>query len=500
MPNAVWVVARLRAVGGWRRALRRKTTVGLGVALVAILMLGFVSSLRARAGEPAGLVPNMLFAIAAVFVVASVFQVAPLATWFRWRHGVRFGLTGGERALLNLGTNMLGGVLVLSLLNGALAHALKGFSAPTGLEWAAEGVDVLTVVVALTAAAPLGTLVLYTRGSRRWLGGGLFLALLVVLICSAMEPWWSVPQPEARGLLSVVRLMVVVAILGVAFVFEQYDPEGVGARTKGGVSGNTEVRRTRHARDRATVGPEQVWLRRGALMAAAEARMMLRHRQVRANLVASGVLPVVGVFGLRLVESGRGVLGLALAFACLPQALWVVFFANLLGFSATGARRLSMSSRTAFATCLRAKACGLMGLVWTVVLMQVAVLSVGLIGRVPLADTLTLFFCSSFGLVGLAGIGPLCSILLPRSPELHGHGGLYCSVLGMIVVSAAWLVVVAVSIGVVLVTWLWGGPWKATVMMTVLLVTAGCACAALNIALTRAAWSRRHLREWVEAA
>ncbi len=127
--------------------------------------------------------------------------------------------------------------------------------------------------------------------------------------------------------------------------------------------------------------------------------MMLRFRQVRLNLVLSWFMPLVMVFMFRSELPGDGgpgqfVLWMATGLAAFLAVFWVAFFANLLGFTANGVRRLSMSAEKAHGACMPGKVLGALVVVGGLVFAQTAIVVALLAGRIPTVDRAMLWFDS----------------------------------------------------------------------------------------------------------
>ena len=507
----ILTVVRLRGLAGWRKALSEKAKLVFGVVVAGFLIVNYTFSLSRMEEAPFENSPvDMLFVLMSFFIVMTIFQMAPLTQWFSRQQGAKFGLTVGRRAVLTAGTNLVGMAAVLVLLNESLSLVFSGIGWPRGAEWVFEGMDVVAAVVALVAAGPLGAVILGARGRRRWLGVGLGLVLLGVLGASAVEPLWAGAELWARAAVSGGRLVFLLALVTGAFALEQRSPDDRGAKTKkrgdrsaaedsaGKRRGWAGLRRRAAALDRAPAG---LWSRPTFVIALAEARMMLRLRQVRLNLVVSWFMPLVMVFMFRSELPGDGrpgqfVLWMAAGLAALLCVFWVAFFANLLGFTADGVRRLSMSAEKAFGACMPGKVLGALAVVGGVVFVQTAVVVALLAGRIPPVDRAIPFFVAAFSLLGLAGGGAVVSIWLPRKPKLHEQRDFYCSVLAMAVLGCGWLIQVAIFGGALVAARLLGGPGVAMVTMTVLLLVVAAGCAALVAALAKGDWLRRRLREW----
>ncbi len=436
----ILTVVRLRALAGWRKALSEKGKLVFGVLLAGFLIVNYTFSLSRMEEAPFENSPvDMLFVLMAGFVLMTIFQMAPLTQWFSRQQGAKFGLTAGRRTALTVGTNVVGLAAVLVLLNEALALVFSGTGWPRGGEWAFEGMDVLGAVAALVAAGPVGAVILGARGRRRWLGAGLGLILLGVLGASAVEPLWAGAGLWAMAAVSGGRLVLLLALVTVAFALEQRSPDDRGAKPRkrgdrsaaedsaGKRPGGAAPRRPA-ASERAPAG---IWSRPIFVIALAEARMMLRLRQVRLNLVLSWFMPVVMVFMFRSElpgdgRPGRFILWMVAGLAALLCVFWVAFFANLLGFTADGVRRLSMSAERALAACMPGKVLGALGVVGSLVFAQTALVSVLLADRIEPADRAIPFLVAAFSLLGLAGGGAVVSIWLPRKPKLHEQRDFYC--------------------------------------------------------------------------
>ncbi len=512
----ILTVVRFRAVAAWRKALNEKGKLvfagALGVLLVVNFLFAFTGPEQGRRGE---LPVDLLFAIVTFFVVMTLFQLAPLAPWFDRRAGVRFGLSAGRRATMTFGTNVIGLTLVLVLLNEVLAFGLWGAGWPRGLEWVFEGMDVVAAIGAMVVAGPVGAVILAARGRRRWFGAGLGLLLLVVLAASAVEPLWAGEAVWAQGAVSGGRLLALLALLAAGFALEQRSPDDRGGGRKWNfgwrASGNEGRRRADSARppsrpaggDWAAAG---VWSRPTFVFALAEARMMLRFRQVRLNLVLSWIMPVfmaIVLSGEELAageEAGHFALWGASALGVFLCAFWIAFFANLLGFTADGARRLSMSAERALGACLPGKVLGLVAVVGALVLLQMASVTWLLAERIPVADRPIPFLIVACSLVCLAGAGTVVSIWLPRRPKLHEQRDLYSSVMALALLGCGWLVLVLMFGGVAVAARLLAGSGTAVVTLTLLLLVSAGGCSVLLAVLSRGDWLRRRLREWAVAA
>ncbi len=512
----ILTVVRFRAVAAWRKALNEKGKLvfagALGVLLVVNFFFAFTGPEQGRRGE---LPVDLLFAIITFFVVMTLFQLAPLAPWFDRRAGVRFGLSAGRRATLTIGTNAVGLTLVLVLLNEVLAFGLWGAGWPRGPEWVFEGMDVVAALGAMVVAGPVGAVVLGARGRRRWFGAGLGLLLLIVLAASAVEPLWTGEAVWAQGAVSGGRLLALVALVAAGFGLEQRSPDDRGGGRKWNfgwrASGNEGRRRADSARppsrpaggDWAAAG---VWSRPTFVFALAEARMMLRFRQVRLNLVLSWIMPVfmaIVLSGEELAageEAGHFALWGASALGVFLCAFWIAFFANLLGFTADGARRLSMSAERALGACLPGKVLGLVAVVGALVLLQMASVTWLLAERIPVADRPIPFLIVACSLVCLAGAGTVVSIWLPRRPKLHEQRDLYSSVMALALLGCGWLVLVLMFGGVAVAARLLAGSGTAVVTLTLLLLVSAGGCSVLLAVLSRGDWLRRRLREWAVAA
>lgn len=487
--RAVAAVVGFRLRAGWRKALSEKGKLVFGVIVGVLLATNYTFSVRAMEEAPGRGIPvDMLFGLIAFFVLLTLFQWAPLGRWFSRREGARFGLTAGRRAALTVGTNLVGLTMLLVVLNALLARVFTGAGRPRGLEWAFEGMDVVSAVVAMVAAGPLGAVILGGQGGRRWLGAGLGLALLAVLGASTVEPLWAGSSLWAGAFIHAGRLTLLAALLAVAFPLEQRSPDDGGGRaTKSGA--RVDAR-----------SPSAFWSRPTCVVALAETRMMLRFRQVRLNLVFSWAMPVVMVFVFWGEElpggGGQFALWMAASVAAFLGVVWVAFFANLLGFTADGARRLAMSAENALLDCLPGKVLGVVSVVGGLVLAQTTVLTVLLADRIPAADRALPFLVGAISLVGLAGAGTVVSILFPRKPELHEQRDFFCSILGLVVLVAAWFIQMAVVGSVLAAARSLGGSTAAVTAMAVLLLLAAAACAFLVAALAKGDWLRRRLREW----
>ena len=500
--RTVAVVGGFRLRAGWRKALSEKGKLAFGVVVCTILATNYAFSVRAMEEAPGRDVPvDVLFGAISFFALLTLFQWAPLGRWFNRQDGVKFGLTAGRRAVLTGGTNLVGLTMLLVFLNALLARVFAGSGWPRGTEWAFEGMDVVGAVLALVAAGPLGAVVIGGQGRKRWLGVVLGVLLLGVLGASAVEPLWAGEASWADGAVSGGRLAVLLFLMAGAFALEQRSPDDRGAKTKKR-RGRAAVRRASGGRPAAAGGraPAGIWSRPIFVVALAEARMMLRFRQVRLNLVLSWAMPLFMVFLLRSEElpdgGGQFALWTVAGIAGFLSVFWLAFFANLLGFTADGARRLSMSAENALAACMPGKVLGALGLVGSLVFVQTAVMSLVLVDRIPPADRAIPFLVAAFSLLGLAGGGTMVSIWLPRKPKLHEQRDFYCGVLAMVALLCWWLVHAAIFVGAVVAARLLGGPRLATVTMTVLLLFAAAACGALVVALAKGHWLRRRLREW----
>lgn len=487
--RAVAAVVGFRLRAGWRKALSEKGKLVFGVIVGVLLATNYTFSVRAMEEAPGRGIPvDMLFGLITFFVLLTLFQWAPLGRWFSRREGARFGLTAGRRAALTVGTNLVGLTMLLVVLNALLARVFTGAGRPRGLEWAFEGMDVVSAVIAMVAAGPLGAVILGGQGGRRWLGAGLGLALLAVLGASTVEPLWAGSSLWAGAFIHAGRLTLLAALLAVAFPLEQRSPDDGGGRaTKSGARADAR-------------SPSGFWSRPTFVVALAETRMMLRFRQVRLNLVFSWAMPVVMVFVFWGEElpggGGQFALWMAASVAAFLGVVWVAFFANLLGFTADGARRLAMSAENALLDCLPGKVLGVVSVVGGLVLAQTTVLTVLLADRIPAADRALPFLVGAISLVGLAGAGTVVSILFPRKPELHEQRDFFCSILGLVVLVAAWFIQMAVVGSVLAAARSLGGSTAAVTAMTVLLLLAAAGCGFLVVSLARGDWLRRRLREW----
>ena len=502
----ILTVVRLRALAGWRKALTEKAKLVFGIVLGGFLIVNYTFSLNSMEEAPGRDLPvDVLFGAIAFFVLLTLFQWAPLGRWFNRGDGVKFGLTVSRRAALTVGTNLVGLTMLLVLLNALLARVFAGSGWPRGTEWAFEGMDVVGAVLALVAAGPLGAVLIGGQGGRRWLGVGLAVPLLGVLGASAVEPLWAGEALWADATVSGGRLGVFLFLMAGAFALEQRSPDDRGAKTKKR-RGGSAVRRASGGRPASAGGraPAGIWSRPIFVVALAEARMMLRFRQVRLNLVLSWAMPLFMVFLLRSEElpdgGGQFALWTVAGLAGFLSVFWLAFFANLLGFTADGARRLSMSAENALAACIPGKVLGALGLVGSLVFVQTAVMSLVLADRIPPADRAIPFLVAAFSLLGLAGGGTMVSIWLPRKPKLHEQRDFYCGVLAMVALLCWWLIQAAIFGGAVVAARLLGGPRLATVTMTVLLLFAAAGCGALVVSLAKGDWLRRRLREWAVTA
>ncbi len=505
LPALILTVVRLRALAGWRKALTEKSKLVFGAVLGGFLIVNYTFSLNRVKEAPFENVPvDMLFVLIALFVLATVFQVAPVAQWFSRHQGARFGLAVGRRTALAVGTGLVGLPMVFVLLNESLALVFSGRGWPRGAEWAFEGMDCGGAVCALVAAGPAGAVMMAGRGRRRWLGIALGILLLGVLGASAVEPLWAGEALWAGAAVSGGRLALLLAFVTGAFALEQRSPDDRGAKTKKR-RGLSAVKKPGRERRAAAVGraPAGVWSRPIFVVALAEARMMLRFRQVRVNLVVSWIMPLFMAVMLRGDElpdgGGQFALWTAVGLAAFLSVFWIAFFANLLGFTADGARRLSMSAEKALAACVPGKVLGALGVVGVLVLAQTALVSVVLADQIPPADRAMPFLVAAFSLLGLTGGGTIVSIWLPRKPKLHEQRDFYCSVLAMVALLCWWLVQSAIFGGAVVAARLLGGPGLAMMTMTVLLLFAAAGCGALVVSLARGDWLRRRLREWAVA-
>lgn len=513
----ILTVVRLRAIAAWRKALNEKGKMVFGGALAVLLLVNFFFAFTGpEQGHRQSLPVDLLFAIVTFFVVMTLFQLAPLAPWFDRRAGVRFGLSAGRRATLTIGTNAVGLTLVLVLLNEVLAFGLWGAGWPRGLEWVFEGMDVVAALGAMVVAGPVGAVILGARSRRRWLGAGLGLLLLIVLAASAVEPLWTGEAVWAQGAVSGGRLLALAALLAAGFALEQRSPDDRGGGRKWSfgrrTSGNEGKRRPADSArppsrpaggDWAAAG---VWSRPTFVFALAEARMMLRFRQVRLNLVLSWIMPVfmaIVLSGEALAageEAGHFALWGASALGAFLCAFWIAFFANLLGFTGDGVRRLSMSADRTLGACLPGKVLGLMAVVGGLVLLQMSTVTWLLAERIPLADRPIPFLVAACSLVCLAGAGTLVSIWLPRKPKLHEQRDLYSSVMALALLGCGWLLFTVVVAGVAVAARLVAGSGTAVVTLTVLLLVSAGGCSVLLAVLSRGDWLRRRLREWAVAA
>ncbi len=502
----ILTVVRFRALAGWRKALTEKAKLVFGVVLGGFLIVNYTFSLNSMEEAPFDSSPvDMLFVLVSFFVLATVLRVAQVAQWYGRHQGAKFGLSVRRRVALAVGTGLLGLPMVLVLLNEVLALVLTGSGWPQGAEWAFEGMDMAGAVLALVAAGPMGAVVIGGQGRGRWLGVGLAVLLLGVLGASAVEPLWAGEESWASAAVSGGRLASFLLLVAGAFVLEQRSPDDCGTKTKKR-SGRSAPKKASGDRPAADAGraPAGIWSRPIFVVALAEARMMLRFRQVRLNLVLSWGVPLFMAFLLRSEElpdgGGQFALWTAAGIAGFLSVFWLMFFANLLGFTAGGARRLSMSAENALAACMPGKVLGALGLVGSLVFAQTAVMSLVLADRIPPADRVIPFLVAAFSLLGLAGGGTMVSIWLPRKPKLHDQRDFYCGVLAMVALLCWWLVQAAIFGGAVVAARLLGGPRLAMMTMTVLLLFAAAGCGALVVSLAKGDWLRRRLREWAVTA
>lgn len=513
----ILAVVRFRAIAAWRKALNEKGKLVFGGALAVLLLVNFFFAFTGpEQGQRQSLPVDLLFAIVTFFVAMTLFQLAPLAPWFDRRAGVRFGLSAGQRTALTTGTNVMGLTLVLVLLNEVLAFRLWGAGWPRGTEWIFEGMDVFAALGAMVVAGPVGAVILGARGRRRWLGAGLGLLLLIVLAASAVEPLWTGEAVWAQGAVSGGRLLALAALVASAFALEQRSPDdrGGGKRWNLGwrASGNEGKRRPADSgrrpsrpagEDRAAAG---VWSRPTFIFALAEARMMLRFRQVRLNLVLSWIMPVfmaIVLSGEELAageEAGHFALWGASSLGVFLCAFWIAFFANLLGFAADGARRLSMSAERALGACLPGKVLGLVAVVGGLVFLQMSTVTWLLAEQIPLADRPIPFLFAACSLACLASAGTAISIWLPRRPKLHEQRDLYSSVMALALLGCGWLVLLLIFGGATVAARLLAGSGAAVATLTVLLLVSAGGCSAMMVFLGRGDWLRRRLREWAVAA
>ncbi len=503
----ILAVVRFRAIAAWRKALNEKGKLVFAGGLAVLLLVNFFFAFTGpEQGQRQSLPVDLLFAIVTFFVVMTLFQLAPLAPWFDRRAGVRFGLSAGQRATLTIGTNAVGLTLLLVLLNEVLAFGLWGAGWPRGSEWVFEGMDVVAALGAMVVAGPVGAVILGARSRRRWFGAGLGLLLLIVLAASAVEPLWAGEAVWAQGTVSGGRLLALVALIAASFALEQRSPDDRGGGRKWNLGwrapGNERKRRPAGG-DWASAG---VWSRPTLVFALAEARMMLRFRQVRLNLVLSWIMPVfmaIVLSGEELAageETGHFALWGASALGAFLCAFWIAFFSNLLGFTADGARRLSMSAERALGACLPGKVLGLVAVVGGLVLLQMATVTWLLAERIPLADRPIPFLVAACSLVCLAAAGAAVSIWLPRRPRLHEQRDLYSSVMALALLGCCWLVLVVIFGGVAVAARLLAGSGTAVITLAVLLLVSAGGCSAMVGFLSRGDWLRRRLREWAVAA
>lgn len=536
----ILTVVRFRAIAAWRKALNEKGKLVFGGALGVLLIVNFFFAFTGPEQGHRGELPiDLLFAIVTFFVVMTLFQLAPLAPWFDRRAGVRFGLSAGRRATLTIGTNALGLTLVLVLLNEVLAFGLWGAGWPRGLEWVFEGMDVVAALGAMVVAGPVGAVILGARSRRRWFGAGLGLLLLIVLAASAVEPLWAGEAVWAQGAVSGGRLLALAALLAAGFAPEQRSPDDRGGGRKWSFGRRTSGNEGKRGPADSTRRPSRpaggdwaaagVWSRPTFVFALAEARMMLRFRQVRLNLVLSWIMPVFMAIVLsgeepmwRVLsphasqsvrpladarmplaageEAGHFALWGAAALGAFLCAFWIAFFANLLGFTADGARRLSMSADRALGACLPGKVLGLMAVVGGLVLLQMSTVTWLLAERIPIADRPIPLLFAACSLVCLAGAGTAVSIWWPRRPKLHEQRDLYSSVMALALLGCGWLLFTVVVAGVAVAARLLAGSGTAVIALTMLLlVSTGGSLAVVGL-LSRGDWLRRRLREWAVAA
>lgn len=304
---------------------------------------------------------------------------------------------------------------------------------------------------------------------------------------------WAGEASWAGAAVSGGRLALFLMLVRGAFALEQRSPDDRSAKAKKRRAKPAAAEPIRRA-------PVGLWSRPTLVVALAEVRMMLRFRQVRLNLVLSWVMPLFMAFMFRSGElpggGGPFALWTAAGISGFLGVFWVAFFANLLGFTADGARRLSMSAEDALAACMSGKVLGATAVVGGLVFAQTAVMSLLLGDRTPSADRAIPFLVAAFSLLGLAGGGTVVSIWLPRKPKLHVQRDFYCGVLAMATLVCAWLVQVVIFGGALVASRLLGGPVLATVTMTVLLLFAVAGCGALVLALSKGDWLRRRLRNW----
>ncbi len=506
MTHSILTVVRLRALAGWRKALTEKAKLVFGVLFAVLLTVNYTFSLKSMKEMPFENAPvDMLFVLMSLFVLMTVLQVAPVAQWFSRHQGAKFGLALRRRAALVVGTGLVGLPMVLVLLTEALALVFAGSGWPRGAEWAFEGMDVVAAVGALIAAGPLGAVIMGGQGRRRWLGVGLAILLLGLLGASAVEPLWAGEASWAGAAVSGGRLALLLALVTGAFALEQRSPDDRGAKTKKRRASSAAEKPKRERRAAAARrAPAGLWSRPVVVVALAEARMMLRFRQVRLNLVVSWIMPLFMAVMLRGGDipdgGGQFALWTTAGLAAFLSVFWIAFFANLLGFTADGARRLSMSAEKALGAFMPGKVLGAFAVVGALVFAQTAVAVSLLTGRIPPIDRAIPFLVAAFSLLALAGGGTVVSIWLPRKPKLHEQRAFYCSVLAMVALGCVWLVQAAIFGGSVVAARLLVGPRLALVMMTVLLLFAAAGCGALVVSLGKGDWLRRRLREWAVTA
>ncbi len=80
MTHLILTVVRLRALAGWRKALSEKAKLVFGVLLGGFLIVNYTFSLNSMEESPFENVPvDMLFVLVSLFVLVTVFRVAPVA-------------------------------------------------------------------------------------------------------------------------------------------------------------------------------------------------------------------------------------------------------------------------------------------------------------------------------------------------------------------------------------------------------------------------------------
>ena len=174
--------------------------------------------------------------------------------------------------------------------------------------------------------------------------------------------------------------------------------------------------------------------------------------------------------------------------------------ANLLGFTADGARRLSMSAERALGACLPGKLLGLVAVVGGLVFLQILAVTWLLAERIPFADRPIPFLLAACSLACLASAGTAISIWLPRRPKLHEQRDLYSSVMALALLGCGWLVLLLIFGGATVAARLLAGSGAAVATLTVLLLVSAGGCLAMMVFLGRGDWLRRRLRDWAMAA